>query len=463
MQKFRSTPEVLGGYLALLMGLALYGCGRERPSPTSLEGVPEYATPAVLPRAAASVTVTDLGLLPGGYASQGWAVNNLGQVTGVAMDGTGNLAAIWSGGTIITAGGWNNGPPEAINDSRQVVGTLNEGSYNRTGMFWDASGQVSILPPIPGGLVARVFAHDINASGAIVGRSRDASFLHHAVLWQGATFVRDLGFMGSGDYSEAWGINDQGDIVGAANTVSMGSPHGFLWRNGSFTDLGSLAGPSGTSTARDINNSGLIAGSSNGGIAVVWRNGVIETLPALPGGTVYNTVTDLNNNGDVVGYGQSPSGVHLDTPILWRGGVAIDLGRWPGGTFARAYGINDNGQIVGEGNLVDGGPVHALMWTVGAPPPTNATPTVTLVATSPTTISPGGSVSVRGSFTDPDGGPWTYTFDWGNGTTSGTAAAPGSILATRRYSVSGRYKVTLRVTDARGAMGKSADLGVRVR
>src|SRR5450756_1662681 len=76
---------------------------------------------------------------------------------------------------------------------------------------------------------------------------------------------------------------------------------------------------------------------------------------------------DLNNNGDVVGYGQSPSGVHMDTPILWRGGTAIDLGRWPGGTESRAYGMNDNGQIVGEGNLVDGGPGHALMWTVSAP------------------------------------------------------------------------------------------------
>ena len=38
--------------------------------------------------------------------------------------------------------------------------------------------------------------------------------------------------------------------------------------------------------------------------------------------------------------------------VLWRGGKAIDLGRYPGGTVSRAYGVNDKGQIVGEGNLV---------------------------------------------------------------------------------------------------------------
>lgn len=415
------------------------------------------------PVAAGAIQVSDLGLLPGGYYASARAINNLGQVTGTAYDASGaTKQAIWTGGTITTAPNWSSGSPEAINDSRQVVGHTNLGRGATSGVLWDVSGQVFALPPIPGGLVDRVAAHDINASGFSVGGSRDASLRRHAVLWQGTALSRDLGFMGSGDFSEAWGINDLGDIVGVANSVSMGQTRGFLWRNGSFTDLGSLAGQSGASTARDINNSGLIAGSSNGGIAVVWRNGVIETLPALSGGTTFNFVTDLNNNGDVVGYGQSPSGVHLDTPILWRGGTAIDLGRWPGGTFSRAYGINDNGQIVGEGNLVDGGPVHALLWTVGAPS-ANTAPTVNLAATSATTISRGGSVSVLGSFTDPDAGPWTYTFDWGNGATSGTVSSPGSIAATHTYTSSGRYKVTLKVTDSRGASGTSAPVSIRVR
>jgi probable HAF family extracellular repeat protein len=421
------------------------------------------AAPNPAEAAAGGIQVSDLGILPGGYYASARAVNNLGQVTGSASDASGATRhIIWTDGTMITAPNWTSGSPEAINDSRQVVGHSNLGRSASNGILWDASGQIVVLPPLPGGLVDRVRAHDINASGFIVGRSRDAAFKQHAVLWQGSALSRDLGFMGSGDTSEAWGINDLGDIVGMANSVSGGQPRGFLWRNGTFAGLDSLTGPSGASSAVDINNNGLIAGTSSGGIAVVWRNGVIETLPALAGGTTYNVVTDLNNNGDVVGYGQSPSGVHLDTAILWRGGAAIDLGRFPGGTFSRAYGINDHGQIVGEGNLLDGGPVHALLWTVGAPS-ANTAPIVTLVATSATTITRGGSVTVRGTFTDPDAGPWTFTFNWGNGTTSGIASSPGDITASRTYASTGRYKVTLTVRDAPGLSGTSAPVTIRVR
>jgi probable HAF family extracellular repeat protein len=460
MKKFQSKSAVLTMLLVVLTGFTLYGCGSERKSITSPRGATEQQAQIIQQSAAAVVVVSDLGTLPGGSYASARAINNLGQVTGAASDASGAMQqVIWTDGTIITAPAWTSWTtPEAINDSRQVVGTVNLGRGFAEGILWDASGQAFVLPPVPGGLVEWIRAHDINTSGVIVGRSSDASQVPHCVLWQGTTLIRDLGFIASGNYCEANGINDLGDIVGNANTVSGGQPRGFLWRNGSFTQLAGVA-----SAAVDINNSGLIAGT-NGGIAVVWRNGVIETLPALAGGTVYNIVTDLNNNGDVVGYGQSPSGVHWDTPILWRGGTAIDLGRWPGGTFSVAYGMNDNGQIVGEGNLVDGGPMHALMWTVGTTPTqTNTAPTVTLVASSSTTITRGGSVKVLGSFTDPDAGPWTYTFDWGNGTTSGTAATAGSITATRSYAVAGRYKVTLTVTDSRGAAGQSAPLNVRVR
>lgn len=419
---------------------------------------PAQWTVGGLSAATGGIQVTDLGTLPGGYYASARAINNLGQVTGAASDASGvSQQVIWTGGTMITGPAWSSWTtPEAINDSRQVVGTINLGRGFADGILWDASGQAFVLPPVPGGYVDWVRAHDINASGVIVGRSRDASLADHCVLWQGTTLIRDLGFIGSGNFCDAYGINDLGDIVGNANTVSGGQSRGFLWRKGSFTQLVGVA-----SAAVDINNSGLIAGT-NGGIAVVWRNGVIETLPALAGGTTYNFVTDVNNNGDVVGYGQSPSGVHMDTPILWRSGTAIDLGRLPGGTFSRAYGMNDNGQIVGEGNLVDGGPVHALLWTVGTTL-TNTAPLVNLAAASATTINRGGSVSFVGSFTDPDSGPWTYTFDWGNGTTGGTAASPGSIAATRTYASTGRYKVTLTVTDSRGAKGTSAPISVRVR
>ena len=121
--------------------------------------------------------------------------------------------------------------------------------------------------------------------------------------------------------------------------------------------------------ALDINDTGLIAGYAPGLVPVLWRNDVREYLPGLDGPVAYgHTITSLNNAGDLVGYAFPKSGPLYSTAVLWRNGKAIDLGRYPGGTISAAYGINDKGQIVGEGNIVPGGPMHALRWTVKSGP-----------------------------------------------------------------------------------------------
>ena len=164
--------------------------------------------------------------------------------------------------------------------------------------------------------------------------------------------------MGSGQSSTAYGINDLGEVVGVADNGS--ATHGFLWRNGTYTDLGSLAGSGGASIAYVINNSTVIAGSSNGGyLSFVWQNGVMTQLP-FPPGIASTSVFDINNVGDIVGASATFFQEHA---ILWRAGEAIDLGTWPGGDRSFAWGINDSGTIVGEGNVPDGF-WRALMWTV---------------------------------------------------------------------------------------------------
>jgi PKD repeat protein len=95
----------------------------------------------------------------------------------------------------------------------------------------------------------------------------------------------------------------------------------------------------------------------------------------------------------------------------------------------------------------------------------NTTPSVTLAATTPTRIRAGGSVTFQGSFSDPDqgDGPWSYKFGWGNGQTSGSATAPGTITQSHTYSTAGTYSVRLAVTDARSATGTSNTVTVTVR
>jgi hypothetical protein len=95
----------------------------------------------------------------------------------------------------------------------------------------------------------------------------------------------------------------------------------------------------------------------------------------------------------------------------------------------------------------------------------NTPPAVTLAATTSTTISRGGSVTFRGTFTDPDAGdgPWTVRWMFGNGAVTMTAAAPGTFTRKRTYSTAGTFSARLRVTDARGAVTTTSPITIRVQ
>src|SRR6185369_3543887 len=76
------------------------------------------------------ITLTDLGVLPGGTASRGLAINNAGRIVGLATDSTFALQRpFWdaSSGTV-TGFAQNLDPastavPEEVNDIGQMVGT----------------------------------------------------------------------------------------------------------------------------------------------------------------------------------------------------------------------------------------------------------------------------------------------------------------------------------------------------
>jgi PKD repeat protein len=98
---------------------------------------------------------------------------------------------------------------------------------------------------------------------------------------------------------------------------------------------------------------------------------------------------------------------------------------------------------------------------------TNAVPAVTFAATSPTSVNPGGSVDVQGSFTDlgTADGPWTYTITWGDGsaTTTGTVSdQTAPITASHVYTAPGTWSATLSVKDKDGGTGTSAKVTITV-
>ncbi len=125
-------------------------------------------------------------------------------------------------------------------------------------------------------------------------------------------------------------------------------------------------GGTGIATAHAINNLGVVVGITNdaqsGDLeAFVWDNGEYRYLEGLGFGD-RRIAYDINDRGDVVGRDYDENIEHR--AVLWpNGGPPVDLGTL-GGTFARAYGVNRDGHVVGDSGLAGGG-ANPFRWIDG--------------------------------------------------------------------------------------------------
>jgi probable HAF family extracellular repeat protein len=271
--------------LASLLGLGLVG-----------------APPAM---AQTGYVVQDLGVLAGDTSSVAWAINANGDVVG-----------------------WSMGP----------AGT-------RAFLYTDASGMVA-LPGLPD--KPRTVARDINDAGVIVGSANaGGTDLGHAVLWSDGS-VQDLGALGTGFYSEAWGVNNRGQVVGWSYTnggSGLSGVHGFLYSQAE--GLVDLTPESDTGSARDINDAGQVTGykTALGGYhAFRWQGGTFVDLGVLPG-FAHSFGLAINASGQVAGNSTSASGNSERLVRHTDGGGLQNLGG--AGEHNVAMGINASGQVVG--------------------------------------------------------------------------------------------------------------------
>ena len=276
----------------------------------------------------------DLGTVNGGL-SHAYGINDRGQVTGISED----VAFLWSPtapngttGLMVALGDpadrFISG--QAINDGGQVAGHAFPPEDSSVDAFlWtpaapnSASGMVHDLGTLGGNYS---YAYGINADGQVIGQSGTADGLLRAFLWTPATHggdfgsMIDLGTLGGMNYSAAWGINASGQVVGEANTTGDAATHAFFY-DGALHDLGTLGGKD--SAGFGVNASGQVIGFS--------------TTPDDAEHAFLYTIDD----------GMVDLNALIDSSLGWELNVA--------------RGINDAGQITGSGII--NGSFHGYLLT----------------------------------------------------------------------------------------------------
>jgi probable HAF family extracellular repeat protein len=344
-------------------------------------------------QAAPLYRLTDLGTLGGAFSSV-TAINDAGQIVGIAQIATGESRATLfdpSGGGANRDLGTLDGRFSSafgINNASQIVGSASVGGPGREtdrAVLFDSRGGAPLDLGILGGEFLDA-ALDINDAGQIVGLATTARGKLNATLFDpsGGGANRDLGTLGGTGFqtpsSVANAINNAGQIVGFAETpisqirATLFDPSG----GGANRDLTSLDPIFFNSVATDINEAGQIVGSattedgtaSHATLFDPSGGGANRDLGTL-GGTFFSQANATNDAGQIVGFAESGGELRESLAFLFEDELLFDLNELINPTdplfgdvlLVAASDINNAGQIVANGVFVENGRLRALLLT----------------------------------------------------------------------------------------------------
>jgi probable HAF family extracellular repeat protein len=316
---------------------------------------------------AAEYLLTALQTPPGVNRSYGYAINNQGQAVGNYLaPSLVTRAFIYSGGAMTDLGalGVSGANACSVNDYGQVAGfSASSNNFGFTRGFLYENGSLTDL----GALINTIsYGYGINNRKQIVGNSFYGPGGGRAFLWANGG-MSELGVLAEGITSAAYAINDNGLVVGQSDTT--GDAHrAFLYSGQGMLNLGTLPGGD-ESSATAINLHGQVVGWSStttGKRAFLWSQGTgMINLGSLTGGAT--GATGINKHGQVVGWEQRTNG--LLSAFIWTEQAGMrdlnDLLTPNTGWRAEiARGINDFGQVIGEGSYLNGNTRAVLLSPV---------------------------------------------------------------------------------------------------
>ena len=287
-----------------------------------------------------------------GGAAGANSLNNRGQILGQANNETNTIshAALWTAASatpfdIGSLGGANTNSTTAFpvkNNRGLIVGISDTNEDNPLGeafscwpffapgvptrkicrgFRWEL-GLMTALPPFPGGYNS--YATGANNRGQVVGWAENGVhdstcntafqiLQFRAALWEPNGEMRELPPLPGDSTSAATAINDKGQVVGISGAC------------------------------------GVAVGDVSAAHAVIWENGVPVRIPDF-GGHAWNTPTAINNDGIVVGFSlpAAADGTRFYRAFVWtkENGTKM-LDQIPGDVRSAAFGINNDGTIVG--------------------------------------------------------------------------------------------------------------------
>jgi probable HAF family extracellular repeat protein len=316
--------------------------------------------------------IIDLGTL-GGNASNTISINDRGQVLGAATNATLDpFASVPQGACLILP---TNNP---CSGSTFAFNSLYSPSTTETHAFVWRDGLTRDLGTLGGPDSAPEANND---RGEVAGWSYTSFVANPSTgtpnvdpfLWSPEDGkMTDLGSLG-GTYGTPFWLNNRGQVVGASNLAGDQSFHPFLWNRGKLNDLGTLGGYTGV--AFMLNDAGETVGYADlppnpigcSGLNCIhhgflWKDGVMTDLGTLA--DPCSRALSINEDGQIVGV-TSPCGGEFTRAFLWENeGPIVDLNSLiisgSGLVVREGDYINESGEIAGKAVLPNGD-VHAVL------------------------------------------------------------------------------------------------------